>query len=489
MEKLQGTSYHNYRSKQVLIFLLFLFLFAVSTKRSVSSWNDAARMATIQALAEQGTLAIDDTLFVDLTSDIYYYKDHTYSQKPPALALMGTLAYVPLHLAGITFEREPSLAYFLITLFTIGSISALGLVYFWKMLVEFLDASLAWANVSTFLAGAGTLILPYSTVFSSHAVTGSLLVIGSYYAFQFLKHAEPHQVVCSGLLLSLAASIDTSCFIFLPFAFLIFLRKSFRSALVFSAACAPLVLFYFGMNLYLSDSLLPPTLNAPLNSYVDSPFTGDNLAGLATHDNLSDLSIYAFHALLGNRGLFSHSPILIFALIGIFYLYRIRDSQRLFADYLLLLAGCGIYVLITILRTNNYSGDAFGVRWFASITLLLSLSLAFIESTVRSNRKFRLSFWAVSAASILLALLGSYRPFLPTSLPVIGEPQIVDNTILVALDRLVTLSTTLGKVRILSLAAVLSCIFGLLVRQFHVSQRETQTHQSTRDHPAIHKPE
>ena len=119
----QDTHSPNYRSKQIWIFFLFLFLFAVSTKRSVSSWNDASRMATIQALVEQGTLAIDDTMFVGLTSDIYLYQDHTYSSKPPALAVMGGLVYVLLHLAGITFEQDPSLSYFLITLLTIGSIS------------------------------------------------------------------------------------------------------------------------------------------------------------------------------------------------------------------------------------------------------------------------------------------------------------------------------------------------------------------------------
>ncbi|TFH36974.1 MAG: hypothetical protein E4G99_03675 [Anaerolineales bacterium] len=474
----QDTRFLSYRSRQIWVFFLFLILFAVSTKRSVSSWNDASRMATIQALAEQGTLAIDKTIFVDLTSDIYIYQDHTYSSKPPALAVMGVLIYAPLHLVGVSFEEDPSLSYFLVTLLTIGSISALGLVYFWKMLVEFFDASVAWANVSTFLAGAGTLILPYSTVFNSHAVTGSFLLIGSYYAFRFLKDVEIHHVFYSGLLFSIAASIDTSCFIFLPFAFLIILRKSFKSALVFTAACAPLILFYFGMNLYLSDSLLPPTLNAPLRSSIDSPFTTDNLSGLASHENLSDLFTYAFHMLLGNRGLLSHTPLLVFSLIGTYSLYRKRASQRFYADYLLLLAGCSIYILLTIFRTNNYSGDAFGVRWYVSITLILSLALAFIEGSVRTNRKYLMAFWVVSASSILLALVGSYRPFLPTSKPVIGEPQIVDNTILVALERLVTLSTTMGKIRLLLLAALLFCIFVLLVRQFHVTQGESRANQS-----------
>jgi len=435
-------------------------------------------MATIQALVEQSTLVIDDTMFVDLTSDTYLYQGHTYSSKPPALAAMGALVYGSLHLAGITFEKNPSLAYYLITLLTIGSTSALGLVYFWKILIEFFGASLTWASVSTFIAGARTLILPYSTVFNSHVIVGSFLLIGSYYTFQFMKFDKIHHIVYSGMLFSLAASIDTSCYIFLPFAFFLFLRQSFKSALVFTLACIPLVLFFFGTNLYSSGSLLPPTLNAPLRTSIESPFTSENLSGLASHNDLSDLSIYAYHMLLGNRGLLSHSPILFFSLIGIYNLYQNRASQRLYIDSIILLAACGIFILLAICRTNNYSGDAFGVRWFASITLFLSLPLVFIERTVRSHRNVQLAFWVVSAVSILVALLGSYRPFLPKSELVIGEPLTVDNTVLLALERFLTLSTIEGKIRTLFLAASLAFIFGVLVRRFHISQRKSHTVQS-----------
>lgn len=461
-----NTPLSNDRSSLLGIFFLFFFLFAISTKRSVSSWNDASRMATIESLVERRTLAIDDSSFEDITSDKYRYQDHIYSSKPPGLAILGSIAYIPLYIRGITFINNPGTSYFLVTLLTIGAISALGLVYFWKILVEFFTTSRRWANVTTFIAGVGTLVLPYSLVFNSHVVCGSLLIIGFYYALKYLHENEIRFVIFSGLLFSLAGSIDTSCLIFLPIVFLLFLKDSYRSALIFTAACFPFLAFYFSTNLFASGSLLPPTLNAPLRSSSGSVFTGDNLSGLASHDNFGDTLIYSYHMLIGKRGLISHTPILIFTFLGIFNFLRKRQSEPYVTEYLLVVAGCGLYVLLAVLRTNNYSGNAFGVRWFSAIMLILMLSLGVLEEAIRSNRKYRFAFWTVSIISIVLAIIGSYRPFLPSTRPVVGEPQIVENTIMLAIERLLTLSTLEGRIRIIILLILVTVIFVFLSRQY-----------------------
>lgn len=448
----------------VRIFILFMLLFAISTKRSVSSWNDASRMATIQSLVEQQTLIIDDTAFVDKTSDTYVFRGHTYSSKPPALAIIGALVYAPMYLAGITFDRDPTLPYFLITLLTIGTISALGLVFFWKMQVDEFRVDVEWAKITTFVAGTGTLVLPYSTVFNSHAVGGALVLIGFYYAFKGSIRSETRHAIFSGLLLALAGSVDTTCLIFLPFALLIFLRRSLRDALRFAAACTPIVVFYFGANLILSGSLLPPTLNAPLRSLPGSAFSGENLSGLTSHATLADGLVYAFHMLIGNRGLFSHTPILLFAIPGVVLAYRLRRSQLPYSDTLLLVLACCLFIGLAILRTNNYGGDSFGVRWFATIMLILFLPIAFLSEEMGSRGWLRSLFWVVSALSIAIALVGSYRPFLPSPNPVPGLPGIVDNTMWLAIVRIATLSTPLGKVRFLLVAAIVYAAFFLLKR-------------------------
>jgi hypothetical membrane protein len=452
------------------IFILFLLLFGLSTKRAVSSWNDASRMATIQALVEQHTLIIDHTAFVKLTSDTYTYQGHTYSSKPPLLAVAGAAIYAPLYWAGITFGRDPSLPYYVITLLTIGILSALGIAYFWKTLVEVFGVESEWAKVTTFIAGAGTLVLPYSIVFNSHVIGGALLLIGFYYAFKNSTQPQARKAIACGLLLALAGSVETTCLLFLPFALLILIRRSFKDALLFAAAGTPLVIFYLATNLALSGSLLPPTLNAPLRSSIGSAFSSENLAGLTSHQNTSDALVYAFHMLIGNRGLFSHTPVLLLAIPGSILAYRLRKSPLPYADLVLLLVACSLFILLAILRTNNYGGNSFGVRWYATIMLMLCLPIGLLSDAVGSKKWLAHVFWVLGAVSVALALLGSYRPFLPSTEPVVGEPGIVDNTIWLAIVRLATLSTPLGMLRFLLVAGVVFAALILLKRGFERSR-------------------
>jgi hypothetical protein len=181
---------------------------------------------------------------------------------------------------------------------------------------------------------------------------------------------------------------------------------------------------------------------------------------------------YTYHALIGKRGLLSHTPILIFSILGISFFFRERKVERFFAEYLLILAACAAYVLLTILRTNNYSGNAFGIRWFAALMLLLMLSLAFLEESIRANKTLRYAFWLVSALSIAIAVVGSYRPFLPSVRPVVGNPNIVENTIRVAIDRLVSLATIEGRIRTLGLLMLALFIFASLARNFTTESHE-----------------
>lgn len=452
------------------VFIFFLIVFIIATKRSVSSWNDASRMATIQALVEERTFKIDNTIFVDLTSDTYAYKGHVYSDKPPALAIMGSVVYGITSRVGITFETAPSLAYYLINFFTIGFFSALGMVYFWKILVEFFKTSAIWATITTLVAGTGTLFFPFSTVFNSHTIVGSFLIIGYYFCLTFITRERMVYLFIAGIFFSLGASIDPAGMIFIPFAIIMIARHSIKKASIFAMLIVPIVAGSLAVNMNLSGSLLPPTLNASIHEYIDSPLTRENMAGLATHDDFSDLVIYAFHSLLGNRGLFSHSPILLFSLIGFFALHRNQNRFWFYKDYVILLLGCLTYIALYLLRTNNYSGDSFGVRWFASITPILMLPFSVLEDNIRSKRTYQIGFWVLSLISILLAVLGSYRPFLPTSEAIPGEPQIVDNTIIVAFDRFIGQASQIGRLRTILVGVLICAILGMTMWHFYREQ-------------------
>jgi hypothetical protein len=111
--------------------------------------------------------------------------------------------------------------------------------------------------------------------------------------------------------------------------------------------------------------------------------------------------------------------------------------------------------------------------------LILCLPVAFLPAAMRSRRWLAVSFWVIGGVSIALALLGSYRPFLPSTQPVVGQPAIVDNTIWLALQRLATLSTPLGLIRLLLVGLIVYAAYFLLWRGYQRSRSaENASHAS-----------
>lgn len=441
--------------------LLMFILLALSTKRAVSSWNDAARMGTIQSLVESHTLAIDDSDFVDISSDVYRYRGRTYSSKPPLLAIAVSPVYAGLQQLGITFDRHPAWSYYLVTLLSIGVVSAAGVGLLWHLWVVVLGRNGMWADVAVASVATGTLFLPFSTVFNSHTISAVLLLVGFYFALLHSRDGKGRAAICCGLGLSLAAAVDPSLAVFLPVGLWLVGRKSRSGTLAFLLATAPIALLAIGLNLGTSGSVLPPTLNAPLRDYPGSEFREQPLSGLAGHDDVGDVLVYGFHSLLGNRGLFSHSPILLFAVAGAFALASSRTARKYRRVFIWFGAGCLLYILLFLLRTSNYSGEAFGIRWFASLMLVLCLPLGFLEGRLRQSNPLRLAFLVVGILSIALSVLGSYRPFLPVSDFVPGQPGVVDNTIVVALERFVERASLGGQLRTLALGFLSGGLFSL----------------------------
>lgn len=392
------------------IFSLFLGLFALLTRPVATTSNDASRLATIESLVDFHTFIIDNSRFV-WTIDKYFYQGHFYSDKPPILSIYGSFFYALLKLVGISFSNQLMLANILMVIGVVGVSTATGMIYLYKIF-KFLAVEERWINVLLIIAGTGTLLLPYSTVFSNHVVSGSLLVAGFYYLLR-VKESIRYSLL-SGLLITLAGSIDVVAFIFLPFLAVSFFNKPLKSKIVFSLACALVLVIYFQLNLYTSGSLLPPSMNQSLWEYPGSAFDRTNLSGLAYYSNFSDLLTYAIHMIIGHRGLISYTPILVFSIFGFVKVFQNKQFKYR-QEFLLILLASSAYVLMYILRSNNYSGDSYGVRWYANLMFLLCLPLAQISEEVKSSKIFRKAFIIVSCMSIFISFVGVNHPFVPVN--------------------------------------------------------------------------
>ena len=207
----QNSTVSTNSGKYLKTFVIFFLLFALLTKIEAISWNDTSRMAQIQSLVEHRTLIIDNSIFVN-TGDKYFFNNHFYSDKPPLLALYASPFYFLLKKLGLSFENHSQLTYYLITLLSIGSLSALGLTVFRKILREYLHASNQWADIITFITGTGTLILPYSLIFNNHIPSGVLILIGFYYILHYKRNSKLKNIFYSGFFFSCAVTIDIVVF-------------------------------------------------------------------------------------------------------------------------------------------------------------------------------------------------------------------------------------------------------------------------------------
>jgi hypothetical protein len=392
--------------KRMQIFFAFLFLFAVLTKLETNSWNDASRLATIESLVDFHTFRIDQSTYI-WTGDKYFYQNHFYSDKPPIMALYSSIFYWIIKNAfNLTIATHQPATYFLLTVLVIGIMSSLGLVCLYEIF-KFLRIDERWTKLVVFIAGAGTLVLPYSIVFNNHAFSGSFLLFSFY--FLLLRRHEVRNAAIAGFFIAFAGSTDITMFALIPLYTILLFNKSHRAKLAFILACIPIILLYIGLNFYTSGSIIPPAMNAKLWDYPGSYFGSGNLSGLVGHD-LQSLAIYAFHMLIGSRGLLAYTPILLFAIYGWFKAI-LQPNFKYKKEYLFIATICLTYVMFYIFRSNNYSGHSYGVRWFASIMLLACIPLTHIIEPLQKSILFRLIFLAIASASILISIVGAIAPF------------------------------------------------------------------------------
>lgn len=401
-------------NKYVTIFIINFILLVLLTKCDIQSSADASRIATVKSLVEYQSFAIDNSQFDNsklFTIDKYFYNNHFYSDKPPLPAFMGAAVYFILkNIIGINFSNNFALTCYLITLLSVGVSACVGLVYFHKILLEIFKTNENWANITTFLAASATLILPYSLVLNNHILGAVVIIVSFYY---FLKSAECSDIISiilCGVFVSMAGSIDITCFLFIPFYFVFFLSKSIKMAGLFLLSCIPFMIGYFSLNIYLSGSIIPPAMNAALWEYPGSIFSKQNLSGVATQKSFLGALRYAFTLYLGNRGFFSHTPIMFFSVMGILQFFR----QKKFSyntPYLYGITASVAFMLLYTLRTVDYGGYSYGVRWFVTPMLILFLPLSHMENQVRSSRLLKNFFVVIACISIAISLTGTYNPY------------------------------------------------------------------------------
>jgi hypothetical protein len=427
-----------HRSIGFLLFAAFIVVWALLTKVHTHSWQEESRMATVQTIVEQGTFIIDHTEF-NRTGDKVFVNGHFYSDKTPILSVAAAGVYSILHNV-FDLTLDPTIcvpdediaacraftptgtrftAFYWLTLIFIGGSSALLIALFWKALIA-LGVGGTLAMALAIALGLASPIAPYSIVFAGHVPAAVCLFAGFWLLTQCHseRRAESRRgadrndtnrrLFWAGLLISLSANIDLTLAIFVitfgSWVLMVHRRKIVPyvlgaivpvaiSAIINMIGAGTIVPLYFDPKAYdFVGTVLNPTVGGT-NGFYSLEF-GVN---------------YTYNILIGRRGFFAFTPMLIYAVAGLVLVVRDR-SNRLRGLSFGVAIGCLLFAAYLILRTDNYGGEAWGTRWFVPLVPLLWLyaPIAYRVWPIanRASVAWRVIFWGAVVLSFATARLG-----------------------------------------------------------------------------------
>ena len=399
--------------------------------------GEKSRLATVQSIVERHTLSIDRGLFRD-TADRIVVSDHYYSDQPPMMAALLSPAYWTMRHFGWTFESNPVLVAYLLTLLgvTLPAALATGLIYRMGRLFEL---PRKWRTGLAMIVAFGSGLISYAVVLNPHVPAAALVLASAaclihVSASKNLLRSLPFTAL-AGLCATTAAAIDlpAAAFLFLlPFVILSMrIRLDMRVAglALYALGALPALALHGALVRPLTGDLLPPTLHpelvevprAPLANVAAAPAPANSLLDKYlneedwTDPEPSWLALSARNAvrilaaLFGSHGLLSHFPIVILGLFGIGKVMHRHWPTSTKALAVATISAAGAILVICALWKADWARAMFAARWF-----IVFLPLLLFWSGAWMRKHHHPAKWALVsillAFSILVSLIGATDP-------------------------------------------------------------------------------
>jgi hypothetical protein len=405
----------------IMVLLVCLPLLRPLRHPTIICDNERSRLATIEAIVEKRTLAVDGPLYFKPKAIITSGAggERHYSSQPPVMAALLAGPYWLMHKLGLSFESNPALSTYLLTLLgvTLPVAGSAGLIYRMGRLFEL---KRPWRMTLAIAAVFASGLVSYATVLNSHAPAAFFVLCS---CGCFFHAGLSGQVVRSyawlglaGLCAALAAAIDTAAVAYLVLLIAIILAMRW-----------PAISRFNGLLWYIAGAIGPIVLHA----WLTVPITGDIRPGFlhpelaiattahqAVIDNedqepLTYAQTVAMHlvdGLLGPHGLLSHFPIVLFGIGGIgAVLHRHWPLPTKMLAMVSLFAAIGI-VIVYVSMGANWEQPMFSVRWFI---VFMPLLVYWCGAWLRKSHPALM--WVAAALllvfSMLTTILGATAPF------------------------------------------------------------------------------
>jgi hypothetical protein len=395
------------------------------------SYNDGSRLATVQALAEQGTFAIDDTIFVRSandnppkpnpytngipaliehgTLDKVFIRGKFYSDKPPLPNLLIAGAYrIWLFAGGPTASERPDVFCYWCTVLSAGGPFVMGVLGV-SLLMRTLGLSIFWQLSMALSFGFATVAAIYTRHVNGHI---QLMGFASVICW-LLARLSPSPLAGEGLgvrgLFVLGCVTGAAYTIELGIGplllggvvlYVLLATRRWRPTLLTFVASLPFVVLHHAINYAIGNTLVPLGSVMEYLDYPGSAFGPENATGNWKHATAEDFFEYGGGLLFGDCGFILFQPTLWIALLAAPFLFFIRGSKQ----RLSLAFACGWPMLSWLLYTatsNNYSGYCCTIRWFIP---LLAPAYWILGILIRRAPSFRWETLTLSALGAWVVL-------------------------------------------------------------------------------------
>lgn len=392
------------RRTTIAVFAVAFVLCALLTKTHVTSWNDGSRIATVDALTANKTLAIDGSPFAVNMGDKILFRGRHYSDKPPLLSLCAAGVAVLAAPLGITLRHTPGTAIYLITLLTVGIWFAVGCCYAYAF-QRLLGFSPRVGAAVAALSGVGTLALPYAIVLTNHVPCGAAVLAGCYHLIRGRDGGRVHDVL-AGVFFALAYAFDASGIVLATAGAVLLWRAPARRWALCIGAGVPIVVLQLVYNTLVSGSILPTAFTASVwTEFPHKPGAAPQPFELLS---AGDYARHAANLLFGGKGLLSYTPLVLVAGYGVVVMQRAGGLMRRVAHAIVV--ATAIYFVMILTLQNDFAAQNYGERRYVDVFFLMAVAIGPALTSVRGRLAVAGTRLCI-VLSVCIAALGTVAPF------------------------------------------------------------------------------
>jgi hypothetical protein len=437
----------------VVVLLIALPLLRPLRSPGDASENELSRLATVQSWVEHDGQAINDTEFFqalrrgdgdgevaaaaaprapvsvwsngDAVPGTVVVGTKYYSDKPPVMSFLLSVAYAVMYRLGWSFQHNPAQVAYVLTMLgvTLPAAGAAGLIY---RMGRMFDLTRPYRTGLALIVALGSGLISYATVLNPHAPAAALILSACACLFHVTNAKNPTKsgawlMIC-GLCAALAAVIDLSAGVFLALLVLVIpaLRWNWTlrlgGVLLYAIGATPPLVLHAVLTVPVTGDLRPGFLHPELAGvrHAIAVAGGDDI-----DDTVSPAAwkVALFRgidrttgALVGGKGIFSHYPVILVGVMGLTLVLRRHwpASTKMMAGATVAgtVAIMGAYILLRV----DWGQAMFGPRWF-----IVFLPLTLFWSGAWLRKPHLTTTWAVAgvllAFSVAVSLIGAAAPF------------------------------------------------------------------------------